>query len=128
MKKVQFFLMMIFISSVVFSSFAQEKAKWKEMEDFHTVMSTTFHPAEEDNLQPLKEKAGDLLAGAKAWQKSVVPVGFKADVTKPILKRLVKECSEIKKAVENGKPDGELKVMITKAHDVFHEIMEKCRE
>ena len=65
---------------------------------------------------------------AKTWQKSVVPVGFKADVTKPILKRLVKECSEIKKAVENKKPESELKAMITKAHDVFHEIMEKCRE
>lgn len=128
MKKVQFLMMMIIFSSFTFSAMAQEKAKWMEMEDFHTVMSTTFHPAEEDNLQPLKEKAGDLLGGAKTWQKSVVPVGFKADVTKPILKRLVKECSKIKKAVESKKPDLELKAMITKAHDVFHEIMEKCRE
>ena len=63
MKMVRFLMTMIIFSSVAFPSFAQEKAKWKEMEDFHTVMSTTFHPAEEDNLQPLKEKAGDLLAG-----------------------------------------------------------------
>lgn len=128
MKKVQFILLMIIFSSAAFPSFAQEKAKWKEMEDFHTVMSTTFHPAEEDNLQPLKEKAGDLLAGAQNWQKSVVPVGFKADVTKPILKRLVKECHVIKNAVGKKQTDTELKAMITKAHGIFHEIMEKCRE
>ena len=97
MKKTQFVLMMMIFTSFTFSAFSQEKDKWKEMEDFHTVMSTTFHPAEENNLQPLKEKAGDLLTVAKDWQKSVVPVGFKADVTKPILKRLVKECSDIKK-------------------------------
>lgn len=128
MKKAQIFMMMIIFSSLTFSAFGQAKAKWAEMEDFHTVMSTTFHPAEENNLQPLKEKAGDLLTVAKDWQKSVVPVGFKADVTKPILKRLVKECSDIKKAVEKKQADSALKAMITKAHDVFHEIMEKCRE
>lgn len=128
MNKAQIFMMMIVFSSTAFSAFGQEKAKWAEMEDFHTVMSTTFHPAEENNLQPLKEKAAELLAVAKSWQKSDVPVGFKADVTKPILKRLVKECSDIKNAVGKKQSDSELKAMITKAHDVFHEIMERCRE
>lgn len=124
----QFLFMMIIFLSFSFQAFSQEKAKWKQMEDFHAVMSPTFHPAEEDNLAPVKEKAGDLLSAAKTWQSSVVPAGFKADVTKPILKRLVKECNNLKKAVDKRKSDAELKTMITNAHEIFHEIMEKCRD
>ena len=128
MEKRKFLIMLLIFSAFSFQAFSQEKAKWKQMDDFHAVMSPTFHPAEEDNLAPVKEKAGDLLSAAKTWQSSVVPVGFKTDLTKPILKRLVKECGNLKKAVDKGKTDAELKTMITNAHEIFHEIMEKCRD
>jgi len=126
MKKVKALFMMFAISLATLSVYSQE-AKWQQMEDFHGVMSVTFHPAEDDNLKPLKEKSGALAANAKAWQKGAVPEGFNAGVTKPILKRLVKQCNAINKAVADGKPDEELKKMIIEAHDIFHEIKEKCR-
>ena len=72
-------------------------------------MSPTFHPAEENNLEPLKKNSADLLAKAQAWQNSTVPAGFKADVTKPILKRLVKQCKLVNKSVKAGKSDAELR-------------------
>ncbi|MCC6461359.1 MAG: hypothetical protein IT260_12870 [Saprospiraceae bacterium] len=112
------------------TGFAQtaKKANWKEMHDFHEVMSTTFHPAEEGNLAPLREKAGLLVERAQAWKKSAVPAGYKAELTGEILKRLVKQCKTVQKAVKKGKSDAELTASITKAHDIFHEIMEKCRD
>lgn len=124
MKKLFFPIITVLLSV---SSFAQ-KAEWKEMKDFHTIMSSTFHPAEENKLQPLKENASSLTTKAKAWETSAVPAGFNAGVTKPILKKLVKQCKEIEKSVQKNKSDAELKTMITAAHDTFHEIMEKCRE
>lgn len=105
-----------------------KKAKWQEMHDFHDVMSTTFHPAEEKNFAPLKEKSGLLVERAKAWQKAPVPAGYKPDVTKDVLKRLVKQCKKVDKMVKKGKSDTELFAGINMAHDIFHEIMEKCRE
>lgn len=107
---------------------AKTKAPWKEMHDFHDVMSTTFHPAEEGNLAPLKEKSGLLVERAQTWKKSAVPAGYNAEKTADTLKRLVKQCKAVNKAVKKGKPDAELTASITKAHDIFHEIMEKCRE
>lgn len=104
-----------------------KKAQWKEMMDFHEVMSTSFHPAEEGNLAPLREKAGLLVERAEAWKKSAVPAGYKPDQTADVLKRLVKQCKVVKKAVKKGKSDAELTTLITTAHDIFHEIMEKCR-
>ena len=109
-------------------SLRAQKATWKEMHEFHDIMGATFHPAEENNLQPLKDSTAILLEKAKIWQKSVVPEGYNGAITQPILEQLVKECKAIKKAVAEKKPDAELKSMITKAHDTFHEIMEKCRK
>ena len=105
---------------------AQTKANWKEMHDFHIVMSKTFHPAEENNLAPLKKHASALVQQAKAWQQSKVPAGYDSTVTDPILGRLVKKAETIEGAVKAGKPDAELKKMITEAHDIFHKLMEKC--
>jgi hypothetical protein len=109
-------------------SLSAQKATWKEMHDFHDIMSVTFHPAEENNLQPLKDSVAVLLERAKSWKKSTAPEGYNGTVTQPILEKLVKECKAIKAAVAANKPDAELKTMITKAHDTFHEIMEKCRK
>lgn len=108
-------------------AFFQQPA-WKEMEDFHAVMGVTFHPADEDNLQPVKEKAGDLLRKALDWQQAAMPQGYNSEASKPILKKPVKQCKALKAAVEKKKLDAELEKMITEAHEVFHEIKEKCVE
>ena len=97
------------------------------MKDFYAVMSKIFHPAEDNNLQPTKNNAAELLTIAKAWQKSTAPAGYSGKVAKPILKQLVKDCEEVKKAVAANKTDTELKQLITKAHDTFHELTEKCK-
>lgn len=122
--------MLTFLALAPFSAFSQtqQKAAWREMHDFHDVMSITFHSAEEGNLAPLREKAGLLVERAEAWKKSAVPAGYNRKQTEDTLKRLVKQCKSVRKAVKKGKPDAELTAGITTAHDIFHEIMEKCRE
>jgi hypothetical protein len=126
MKKTKILFFMIAFSLATSSVFSQE-AKWTEMENFHSIMSVTFHPAEENNLKPLKEKAAELLAKAKAWHKSTAPEGYIGKVTKPILKKLVKQCKLINESVNQNMSDEALKTMITRAHEIFHEIKEKCK-
>lgn len=118
---------LIFISSGIAAQTAK-KAPWKEMHDFHDVMSETFHAAEDKNLAPLREKSGLLVERAKTWNAAAVPAGYKPEETAAVLKRLVKQCKAVNKAVKKGKSDAVLTASITTAHDIFHEIMEKCRE
>ena len=106
----------------------EKKAVWPEMKTFHSFMSSTFHPAEENNLAPLKAKAADMLQAAKAWQASSIPASFKADETKAQLEKLVKYCTGISESVAANVDDATLKVMITEAHDVFHKIAGECRK
>lgn len=104
-----------------------QEASWKQMEDFHGVMSKTFHSAEEGNLKPLKENVANLVAKAKAWESGAVPAGYDAKIAKPILKQLVAKCVEVEAAVKAKKSDKELTSLISATHDVFHEIKEKCK-
>ena len=104
---------------------AQAKAKWPEMEAFHKVMSQTFHPAEEGQLEPIRTRSGEMLEKAKAWQKSATPEGYDAKTLKKPLKELVKGAKELDKMVKDKADDAALTARLTSLHDVFHEIMDK---
>lgn len=110
------------------TSFAQKKAAWPEMKAFHSWMSSTFHPAEEGDLKPLKAKADSLYASAQQWQASKIPSNFKAEETTAALKTLVQQCGEISKKVKDGANDAELTKLITEGHDTFHKIAGECRK
>lgn len=90
-------------------------------------MSASFHPAEEGNFAPLRQNAEEMFKAAKKWKEAEVPATYKPKETKEALKELLIKCGALHKAVVANKPDQELKVMITEAHDVFHKIVGECR-
>lgn len=124
------FTLMLLTTVIIFSNKAQaqEKAKWKEMEDFHTVMAATFHPSEEGKLDPIKKKSQEMVDKAVAWQQSTPPAGYDKNAVKSSLKKLVTGAKEINKLVKNKAADNVLKEKLSSLHNVFHEIMEKCEK
>ena len=118
-----------FISLFAVAGTAQTKTPdWKEQAQFHGVMSRSFHPTEEGNFAPLKQKADSLVMIAKLWDASPIPVGYKAKETKETLNKLVTRCTAVQSAVKEKKPDTELKKLITEAHETFHKIVEECTD
>ncbi len=109
-------------------SFAQNKAEWKEMKDFHTVMSQTFHPTEEGNFKPIRERSEEMVKAAEAWKKSPVPADYK-DVKgiEATLVKLVEGSKDLDKKVKAKASDDEIKKTITALHDTFHTIVGLCR-
>jgi hypothetical protein len=107
---------------------AQEKKEWKEMHDFHGVMGSTFHPAEEGNLDPIRKRSQEMVDKAVAWQNSNAPEGYDKKAVEKTLKNLVEGAKEIDKMVKAKATDKELVAKLSSLHDVFHEIMEKCRK
>ncbi len=105
-----------------------DKPVWKELKTFHGLMSSSFHPAEEGNFTPLKQKADSLLLAARNWLASSVPADFKPAETKAALEKLVAQCTRVKKEVDNKAPDEVLMKNITEAHNVFHTITGECRK
>jgi hypothetical protein len=116
---------MVFAAAILTTS-AQEK--WKEKDDFHEVMSKTFHPSEEGKLEPIRTRSQEMVDKAIAWNKSTAPKGFDKKAVKSNLKDLVKGAKEINELVKDKAADAVIKEKLAKLHDVFHTIVEKCEK
>ncbi|MEO6668718.1 MAG: hypothetical protein ABIN36_04535 [Ferruginibacter sp.] len=127
MKKFKLALLSLII--LVGTSYGQGKSTgWAEQKAFHSYMAATFHPAEEGDFKPLKEKADSLLAAARAWIASPIPGNYKPEETKAALKKLTGQCQDLAKAVQAGQPNEKLMKMISETHDTFHKIAGECKK
>lgn len=103
-----------------------EKSSWKALSDFHMVMAQTFHPAEDNNLKPIRERSGELLARAVDLKNSTIPASFDTPEIRKAIDELVKGASELDKANTKKAKDAALKEKLNKLHDKFHEIQGLC--
>lgn len=103
--------------------------KWEELNEYHHVMSQTFHPAEKDNLEPLKENAQELVSKAEALASAKIPMEFDSKSIKKAVSQLKIDSKALYEKVESGSAsDKELKDAIYALHDVFHEIVGLCQD
>ena len=107
---------------------AQQPEKWKEMVAFHDVMSTTFHPMEEGNFEPIRTRSADLLGKAIAWKNSTAPKGYDQSAVQKNLQKLVKGAKKVNNLAKKSGSDADLKEELTELHETFHLITEKCRD
>jgi superoxide dismutase len=110
-----------------------EKDNWLAIKDFHKVMAQTFHLAEEKNFAPLRTRSGELYAKAILLKNSTPPASANKERVQEALTRLEKQCLEIHQLVQKPSKDEEKKntqlfEMITKAHDIFHEVEGLCHD
>jgi superoxide dismutase len=105
-----------------------EKDNWMELKEFHKVMAQTFHPAETDNLEPLKKISAELMAKSSLLAASVSPKSLDKPAIKIALKQLEKQCIEINKLNNKKASNAILKKKITAAHDTFHVVQGLCHD
>ncbi len=102
--------------------------QWTALRNFHGVMSQTFHPAEEGNLQPIKTRSSEMAAQAEVLAKSAIPTEFNTPKILDAVKRLQSGSKALDKLVRKQKAsDDEIKKSLAALHDVFHEIVGLCR-
>ncbi len=128
MKKIALLFVAFVMTSISFAQ-TSKTATWAEMNTFHELMSSTFHPAEEGNFAPLRARAPQLYKAAKIWFSVDVPAEFKMKETKQTLEKLMIKCNDIwSEVVSKTSSDAKLKVMITEAHDLFHKVSGECKK
>ncbi|GEM_PF-469578 len=107
---------------------AADGSKWNEMETFHGVMSTTFHPMEEGDFKPIRSRAGEMATKAKLWAKSKPPQSLNTPQIKESLTKLVRESEALELMVKKNAGDDKIKIALTALHDRFHEIVGLCKD
>lgn len=105
---------------------AQSMDKWPALKDFHGVMSQTFHPAEEGNLEPIKARSEELMNKAAALLKSDIPADFRTPAILASAEKLQMKTKALHKMVVAKASDAEITKSLTDAHNVFHEIVGLC--
>ncbi|HRG22236.1 MAG TPA: superoxide dismutase [Saprospiraceae bacterium] len=103
-----------------------EKDSWTELKEFHKVMAATFHPAEEGDFKPIRQRSGEMALKAMAIQKGKIPTTFNTPEINKALTDLVAGAEKLNKAVMKNKKDKELNQQLTALHDVFHTIQGLC--
>ena len=104
-----------------------EKESWTALNTFHEVMAETFHPSEEGNLKPIRERSGEFLAKAKALQSGKIPGSFNNPEIKKSIDDLVKGSTALNQMVVNKADDKSITKKLGELHDVFHTIQGLCR-
>ncbi len=105
-----------------------EQDSWLELKDFHMVMAQTFHPMEEGNLKPIKERSGEMLTKANKLASSKIPTSFQSAAISKAIADLVVGSASLDKAIKKKAKDEKIKTDLTKLHDTFHVIQELCSD
>jgi len=116
-------LMALFTALVISLSSTGQSGTWKEMNDFHDMVSKVLHPVESGNLQPLKNNSNDLLDKARKWQNAPAPGAYQYPQLKTDLEKLVADCTNLNEAVKAKKSNKEIKQLAMQTHNHFHVIL-----
>lgn len=102
--------------------------EWPAMKAFHSVMSETFHPAEEGKLEPIRTRSAEMVQKAMALKSAPRPADFNTASISTSIGLLIAETKHVQKLVKQKADDKTVTAALTKAHDVFHTIVGLCRD
>ncbi|MFY8021732.1 MAG: hypothetical protein ACOVP1_11055 [Bacteroidia bacterium] len=123
-------LILIAISIISFQ-FVQAQSimdKWPELKSFHSIMSQTFHPSEEGNLQPIKERSKEMMDKAIQLADSKIPLEYKTDAIVKAVEQLKTDTKKLHKMIANKASDKDITAALSALHDVFHQIVGLCKK
>jgi superoxide dismutase len=104
-----------------------ERETWTELHEFHIVMSQTFHPSEEGNLEPIRRRSQEMADKAVVLQKGRIPQSFDNPEIKKAIADLVSGSAELNRMVAERGSDKAITSKLNSLHDTFHLIQGLCR-
>lgn len=126
--KIKFMALMLFVLASAATSAQSVGEKWPAIKELHTVVSETFHPAEEGNFAPIKSRSQELYDKSSALLKSDIPAEYRTSAILGAAERLQLKSRALHKMVVNKATDAELMKALTELHDIYHEIGGLCND
>lgn len=105
-----------------------EKNTWQALKDFHMVMAQTYHPMEDGDFNPIRNRSGEMVEKAKALSTADIPNSFRTTPIKNAINELVSGAESLDKLVKKKAKNDKIEASLTKLHDTFHKIQGLCSE
>ena len=106
---------------------AKKKTEWAELKGFHKVISQTFHPAEEGDFKPIRERSGELMEAATTLNDSKAPEEFNKPEIKEATQALAVKTKDLHQLIQGDVSDEQLMKSLNDVHDTFHTIVGLCK-
>ena len=116
----------VFVANAVQAQTAADK--WPALKELHGVVSQTFHPSEEGNLQPIKARSEELYNKAAALLKSDIPADYRTNAILASAEKLQIKSKALHKLVVAKAADADITKSLKEVHDVYHDIAGLCSE
>ncbi len=126
--KIKSFAIVLFLFALNSMQAQSSMDKWPALKAFHEVLSQTFHPSEEGNLEPIKTRSEELMNKASVLLKSEIPADFKTTAILASAEKLQLKAKALHKMVVSKAADADIKKSLSEVHDIFHEIVGLCSE
>jgi len=122
MKKL--FAFFVFLALLNIANAQTPLAKWPELNNFHELIDGTYHPSIKGQMQPIKEKSGEMYKKARLLTKHKIPAQFDNAEVRKATEKLVTLCKNVNDLVVKKASDQEIKNELSKAHSAFHELLD----
>lgn len=101
---------------------------WKELDAFHNLLATTWHPLESGaDFKPVREHATHLADAAKAWSAAKAPAGCDSKEIKDAIAATARKSSEVADLVTKNAPEADIKTAMKALHDGFEKVEHGCK-
>jgi hypothetical protein len=97
--------------------------KWKQLGDFHELLSKTFHPTEEGDFRPIKQSSQELLTKSEALDVATMPQDLRNPSIEPVILVLKKQTKLVNELVKSKVPDPEIMRAFQNLHDIYYRIV-----
>lgn len=102
------------------------KSGWAELDAFHALLMSMWHPAQKDTFTVARALAPALAANAAAWGKSKGPAKCDNTATRKALPGIVAGSQSYAELVAGKGADAPVKAALKKVHDEFERVAMPC--
>jgi len=104
------------------------KTGWGELDAYHALLMSMWHPAQKDSLTMARSLAGALVATGEAWEKSKGPAACDNAAARKVLPSVISDTKSFATLAANKAKDADVKGALKKVHDGFEKIMMPCMQ
>jgi len=102
------------------------KSGWKELDAFHALLMSTWHPAMKDSLTMARALAPQVVAAAETWATSKGPATCDNAAARKALPGIVADAKAYAGVASSQAADAAVKAALKKVHDGFEVVGKPC--
>ena len=114
---------LIVLDSASANSFTKS---WPKIKEYYEILAKVFHASEKGKLEPIKSNSEILVEKAEELSIEDMPAEYRNPKTIETLHTLNKQTKLVNNLVKKQADDSEIKLALTKLHDIFYSIVELC--